>query len=73
MGAAMEIPTTVVLTPARYVTVAHYAIMSGKSEGALRKYMERGIWLEGREYKRDKLGCVWVDTKGVERWVEATA
>jgi len=68
-----ETTEKVYVTPARYVTVAHYATMCGKSEGAIRKYMERGIWLEGREYKRDQLGCVWVDTRGVERWVEATA
>lgn len=68
----MEAPTKVVLTSARYVTVAHYATMSGKSEGAIRKYIERGIWLEGQQWKKDKLGCVWIDTRGVERWVEET-
>jgi len=62
-----------VIAPARFVTIALYATMCGKSEGALRKYIERGIWLEGREYKRDKMNMVWIDTKGVERWVAETA
>lgn len=55
---------------ARYVTVKLYAHISGKTEGAIRKKIERGIWLEGRHYRRDPEGCIWINTTGVESWVE---
>lgn len=55
---------------ARYVTVKLYALISGKTEGAIRKKIERGIWLEGKHYRRDPEGCIWINTVGVESWVE---
>jgi hypothetical protein len=57
---------------ARYVTVKLYAQISGKSEGAIRKKIERGIWIEGKHYRRDREGCIWISTAGVEAWVEGT-
>lgn len=59
------------LAPARYVTVELAAVMHGLSPGAIRKRVERGQWIEGREWRRGPDGRVWIDTKGVERWIEA--
>jgi hypothetical protein len=58
------------LTPARYVTVELAATIHGLTSAAIRKRIERGQWLEGREWRRGPDGRIWVDTKGVERWVE---
>jgi hypothetical protein len=59
--------------PARYVTIRLYSLISGKSEGAIRKKIERGVWVDGREYRRDPEGCIWINTRGVEKWVEGMA
>lgn len=61
------------VAPARYVTVNLAATMLGMKAGAVRKRIERGVWLEGREWRRGPDGRIWVDTKGIEQWVEATA
>lgn len=61
------------VTPARYVTVKLYSQISGKTEGAIRKKIERGVWLEGKQYRRDPEGCIWIITRGVEQWVDGTA
>lgn len=73
MNAVATPETPVLLAPARLVTIKLYALISGKTEGAIRKKIERGIWVEGRQYRRDPEGCIWIITRGVEQWVEGTA
>jgi hypothetical protein len=59
---------------ARYVTVKLAARMTGLTEKAIRRRIESGHWLEGREWRRDPLGGINIDTRGIEKWVEtATA
>lgn len=58
---------------ARYVTVKKAASMVGLTEEAIRKRVQRGQWLEGREWRRDPLGRIMIDTEGIKRWVEQTA
>lgn len=70
---AVASPEAPVLAPARLVTIKLYAQISGKTEGAIRKKIERGIWVEGKQYRRDPEGCIWIITRGVEQWVEGTA
>ena len=55
---------------ARYVTVGLAATLTGLSAGAIRKRIERGIWLEGRQFRRARDGRIWIDTKGVQEWIE---
>lgn len=69
----MTIPEAPLLAPARMVTIKLYSTISGKTEGAIRKKIERGIWVEGKQYRRDPEGCIWIITRGVEQWVEGTA
>jgi hypothetical protein len=52
-------PIKLNLVPERY----------GLSRNAVRAYIKRGIWLEGREYQYDPLGMIWVIPKGVREWV----
>lgn len=58
------------VAPARYVTVEMYAKLSGLSASAIRKRIERGVFVEGKQWRRGPDGRVWMDTKGMERWVE---
>lgn len=60
----------IMVAPAEYVTVGLYSTISGKSQGAVRKLIDRGYWVEGRQYRRDALGGIWINTKGVTKWVE---
>lgn len=58
------------VAPAPYVTVALAAIITGLSEKAIRKKIETGKWIEGREYRRSPDGGIFISIKGYERWVE---
>lgn len=65
--------TIIKVAPADYVTVRLYATISGKSEGAIRKLIDRGHWVLGKQYRKDELGGIWINTKGVTKWVEGMA
>ncbi|MDP4076195.1 excisionase [Acidovorax sp. A1169] len=57
----------------RFVTIRLYAAISGLTEKAIRRKIERGVWLEGRHWRKSD-GSIFIDTKEVEKWVEtATA
>lgn len=40
----------------------------GLTRRAIEGKIHRGDWLEGRQYHR-KTGEIWIDVKGVQRWV----
>jgi hypothetical protein len=63
--------TTPRINPSRYVTVELFSAITGLSQGAVRKRIERGVYLEGKQYRRAPDGRVWMDTRGHEQWVEA--
>lgn len=63
----------VVLTPAPYVTVPLAASITGLSQKAIRRKIEDGKWLEGREYRRSPDGGVFISIKGFIAWVERGA
>jgi hypothetical protein len=64
---------TVLLTPARFVTVRLAATLTGLTPKAIDRKRERGIWLEGKHWRKVD-GNVLIDMKEYERWVEkATA
>lgn len=66
--------TTALVAPAPYVTVPMFALISGMSEKAIRRKIEDGRWVEGREYRRAPDGGVFISIKGFQKWVEqATA
>lgn len=52
----------------RLVTIEKFADMSGLSQGAVRKRIERAIWAEGKHYRRCADGRIYIDTLEVERW-----
>lgn len=61
------------VTPAQYVTVALAAVITGLSEKAIRRKIEDGKWVEGREYRRSPDGGLFVNLKGYVQWVEGVA
>lgn len=61
---------TLTLTPAPYVTIPLAAIITGLTEKAIRRKIEDGKWLEGREYRRSPDGGIFVSVEGYRRWIE---
>ena len=60
---------TPTITPARFVTIPLAESVTGITEKAMRRKMERGVWAEGIHFrKRD--GGIFIDLKGVEKWVD---
>lgn len=54
---------------ARHVTIALASTLTGLSAKALRRKIEEGKWIEGREYHR-RDGGIFIDMKGFDSWVE---
>lgn len=59
------------VAPASYVTVKLASLLTGLSEGAIRRKMQEGKWLEGREYRRSPDGGIFISLKGYQKWVES--
>jgi hypothetical protein len=59
-------------TPIRadYATIPVAAAITGYSAKAIRRKIEAGVWLEGREFRRAPDGHVLISVKGYESWVE---
>lgn len=62
----------IAVAAARFVTIDLAATITGLTEKAIRRKMERGIWLEGKHWRKAD-GRVWIDTREIERWVETAA
>jgi len=62
----------VMVAPARFVTIRLYAAISGLTEKAIRRKLERGVWLEGKQWRRAD-GVIYIDTKETDKWVETAA
>ncbi|MDR5761911.1 excisionase [Caballeronia sp. LZ035] len=68
-----EAARAALVSPASYVTIALAAIITGLTEKAIRRKIEDGKWIEGREYRRSPDGGIFIDLRGYERWVERAA
>lgn len=60
----------VLIAPAPYVTVRLAAAITGLTEKAIRRKIEEGKWLEGREFRRTPDGTIMVSLRGYQQWVE---
>lgn len=60
------------LTTSRFVTIALAAAITGLSEKAIRRKMERNVWLEGKHWRRAD-GGIYIDMKEYEQWVVTAA
>lgn len=54
----------------RYLTIDKYAELSGYTPHAIRTKVDKGVWLEGRQFRRAPDGRIMIDIEGVEKWVE---
>jgi hypothetical protein len=66
---AANSPQTCTVAHAQHVTIALAASLTGLSQKAIRRKIEEGKWVEGREYHR-RDGGIFVDMKGFAAWVE---
>lgn len=55
---------------ARYIKLPLFEQQTGYTQKAIRRKIEEGVWLEGREYRRAPDGHILVDMEGYYRWVE---
>jgi hypothetical protein len=46
------------------------ASKTGYSEKAIRRKIESGVWIEGREYRKAPDGCILISMEGYAQWVE---
>jgi hypothetical protein len=67
-GAMKE--TIVQVAPAPYVTVRLAASITGLTEKAIRRKIQEGKWIEGREFRRSPDGGIFISLKGYQQWVE---
>ena len=77
MSAVLQFPEPpgrpVQVVPAPYVRIGLAAVMFGLTEKAIRRKIEEGKWVEGREYKRSPDGEIYISVRGVTRWIEGEA
>lgn len=57
------------VAPSRYVTIRLAAQLIGLTVRAIESKIARGMWIEGRQFRRQD-GNIYIDMKGVEQWVE---
>lgn len=55
---------------ARYVRLPLFERLTGYTQKAVRRKIESGAWVEGREYRRAPDGHIIIDLHGYQRWVE---
>ncbi len=72
MNATEQAPTVRVCA-FDYVTIPLASTITGLSEKAIRRKIEDGKWIEGREYRRSPDGGVFIYLPGVAKWVESEA
>lgn len=66
----MNTETSVSVKPADYVTVKLASAITGLTDKAIRRKIEEGKWLEGREWHRSPDGGIFISMKGYSAWVE---
>jgi hypothetical protein len=54
----------------RYIRIPFFCQQTGWTEKAVRRKIEDGVWIAGREYKKAPDGAILIDVEGYERWVE---
>jgi hypothetical protein len=55
---------------ARYVRIPKFCEETGYTDRAVETKIQRGVWIEGRHYRRAPDGSILMDMEGYEKWVE---
>lgn len=58
------------MTATRYVRLPLFERLTGYTQKAVRRKIEEGVWLEGKQYRRAPDGHIIIDMDGYEKWVE---
>ena len=59
------------MTPSvRYVLLPKFEELTGYTVKAIESKIDKGIWREGKEFRRAPDGRILVDLEGYQRWVE---
>lgn len=61
------------VAPSRFVTIELAEAVTGLTANAIRTKIGKGVWVEGRQYRRAPDGRVFVDLRGFEAWVAQEA
>lgn len=59
------------IASAPYVTVPLAAQMTGLTPKAIRRKIEDGKWIEGKQFRRAPDGGIFISIKGFQQWLEA--
>ena len=54
----------------RYVLIKKFCELVGYTELAVRRKIERGVCVIGKQYKRSPDGHLMIDMEGFSKWVE---
>ena len=57
-------------TPLTLVRIKDAVVPTGYTEKAIRKKIERGVWLDGYEYHRAPDGRIVINLQGVVIWLQ---
>lgn len=57
----------------RYIRISLFCAQTGWTDKAVRRKIEDGVWVLGREYRKAPDGAVLIDVAGYEKWVEGDA
>ena len=58
------------MTATKYVRLPLFERLTGYTQKAVRRKIEEGVWLEGKQYRRAPDGHILIDMDGYEKWVE---
>lgn len=59
--------------PVQHVRIKRFAELTGYTENAVRQKIEKGVWAEGRHYKKAPDGRVLIDLEAFDQWVNDAA
>ena len=54
----------------RYIRITKFVEETGYTKRAVETKILRGVWLEGKHYRRAPDGSILMDMEGYEKWVE---
>jgi len=60
---------TYVVNPARFVTIKLAAVCTGLTVKAIEAKIHRGVWAEGRQFRKAADGRIYIDLQAFQRWV----
>ncbi len=55
---------------ARYIRIPKFVEQTGYTARAVETKILRGVWLEGKEYRRAPDNSILIDMEGFNKWVE---